>query len=456
MLPRKNCVCAVLHGILHCIIMRMTSFLKCTSRVLPILVACILVLMPFHAFLSVWVSQLVSHYTAVRLWKEFLLVVLTIGAGAFVSRNAKIRRLLWRSWLVRLMVAYLVLQIVGGLVAYAVHTVSLIALGYGLISNMRFFVFFLAVVVTAHRAPLLRDKWQQLLLWPLAIVVAIGLLQYFILPYDFLKHFGYGNATIFPYEDINSNLHYIRVMSTLRGANPLGAYLVAMISLLCAWRRPRQWWWYALLSGSLIVLVLTFSRGAWIGLACSLALFAVAYLGNRVIHIRFAVGSALVLGMAVGIGFGLYRNTTFQNIFLHTQSHSVVQTTSNQGHESALQHGLADAIHEPLGRGPGTAGPASVYNTGHQSRIAENYFIQIAQETGWVGLALFVVVNSIVGAMLWIRRRDPLAFGLCLGLVGLSVVNFFSHAWADDTLAYLWWGLAAIALAPAILQPEAE
>jgi hypothetical protein len=23
-----------------------------------------------------------------------------------------------------------------------------------------------------------------------------------------------------------------------------------------------------------------------------------------------------------------------------------------------------------------------------------------------------------------------------------------SHSWADDTLAYLWWGLAGVAMAP--------
>jgi hypothetical protein len=29
----------------------------------------------------------------------------------------------------------------------------------------------------------------------------------------------------------------------------------------------------------------------------------------------------------------------------------------------------------------------------------------------------------------------------------LTVVNLLSHAWADDTLTYVWWGLAGIAMA---------
>ena len=33
----------------------------------------IILLMPFHAFLTVWIASGVDHYTAVRLWKEALL-----------------------------------------------------------------------------------------------------------------------------------------------------------------------------------------------------------------------------------------------------------------------------------------------------------------------------------------------------------------------------------------------
>jgi hypothetical protein len=39
---------------------------------------------------------------------------------------------------------------------------------------------------------------------------------------------------------------------------------------------------------------------------------------------------------------------------------------------------------------------------------------------------------------------------LLASLAGITFVNLLSHAWTDDTLAYLWWGLAGIALAPII------
>ena len=91
------------------------------------------------------------------------------------------------------------------------------------------------------------------------------------------------------------------------------------------------------------------------------------------------------------------------------------------------------------------AGPASVYNP-KRIRIAEDYYIQIGQETGIVGLGLFLAINICVGLRLWQRRSDPLALGLFASFLGLVIVNLFSHAWADPTLAYLWWGLAGIAM----------
>ena len=115
-----------------------------------------------------------------------------------------------------------------------------------------------------------------------------------------------------------------------------------------------------------------------------------------------------------------------------------------------MRNGLGDVAGEPLGRGVGTAGPASVYN-GSKVRIADNYYIQIAQEIGWLGLIVFLAINFLVLRELWLKRSENLALILLVSFVGLTAVNLVSHAWTDHTLAYIWWGLAGIALAPVIL-----
>lgn len=425
---------------------------------LTMIVAIIIALMPFHAFLTVWFSQLFGHYTAIRLWKEVLLLVLICGGLFQLACDAPLRQRFLSSWIVRLIGAFLAVQVVGGAVAYALHAVTLKALGYGLISDTRYGIFFLAVWLAVAKVPSFKKRWQHLVIWPLVVVVLIGLMQYFILPYDVLKHFGYNSTTIFPYEDINSNLRYIRIMSTLRGANPLGAYLATILCVVIALRRVRAWWWYGLMTGGLMALVLTFSRGAWIGFASGSAVLVVAYMPfrSRRWQLRLGIAGAVLVVACIGTFVFVHHNAALQNIFLHTEATSAIKTTSNGGHASALAQGLHDVVREPFGRGTGTAGPASVYNTGHPARIAENYYIQIAQETGWIGLALFLAMNIAADIALWRRRDNPLALGLCAGLVSASFMGLLSHVWADDTLAYIWWGLAAVALAPAILQTKAE
>jgi hypothetical protein len=409
-------------------------------RLLAGIILAVIVMVPFHALLTVWAASGVGHYTWLRLWKARLLGLL---------KTPKLRRQLQASLLVRLSCLYIAVIILWALVAYAFHAVTLKAAAYGVLSDTRLLVFFLAVLVVASLTPILHKRWRAAVVIPAMIVIIIGLLQYFVLPYDVLKHFGYNQNTIYPYEDINHNINYMRVMSTLRGANPLGAYLLLVISLLLAlWARTKKQWQLAILpAAALLVLVLTFSRGAWIGMVVATA--TVIFVSFKSARWRrpsllAAVGLVVVAGISLAV---LRHNTAFQNAFFHTDEHSTIATSSNEGHSSALKSGLKDLALHPLGHGPGSAGPASVYNGPRAPRIAENYFIQIGQEAGWLGFVLFIAINVFLGRELWLRRDQPLALGLFAALIGLSIVNLLSHAWTDDTLAYLFWGLAGIALA---------
>jgi O-antigen ligase/polysaccharide polymerase Wzy-like membrane protein len=411
----------------------------------------VLLLTPLHAFLTVWGSSLIGHYTALRLWEEVLLLVCILGAIYLVIVDQKIRSQTLTRRLVRLILLYIFVVLLWGAVAYAQHNVTAKALGYGLIVDLRFPIFFLISWVIAARTSRLHNSWQKLVLWPAVVVIVFGLLQILVLPHDFLSHFGYGPKTIASYETINHNSRYIRIMSTLRGADPLGAYLLVPLSVLAVLlaNKWRQWKLLILFLVGLIVLYFSFSRGAWAGLV--LSLLVICLLDRRLKNYRnklLLIGSAVIVVIAV-VGFSLRHNSYIQNIVLHTQSHSAVTTTSDQGHVSALRGGIHDIIHQPLGHGPGTAGPASVYNN-NKARIAEDFYIQIGQEMGWLGLALFLLINIGVGYLLWLRRSEPLALALFASFVGLIAVNLLTHAWADDTLAFVWWGLAGIALAPKV------
>jgi hypothetical protein len=440
--------------------MRASALKYFIISLLASLVSIIIVLMPFHGFLTVWASSLVGHYTLLRLWKEVLLVICGLGAVYLIIVDAKVRSHTLTRRLVQLIIAYAAWLGIRSLFALLNHSVTHKALAYGLLIDLRFILFFLIAWAVALRTTQLPAQWQRLLLWPAYAVIGFALLQALVLPHAILSHFGYNKlTTIPPFETINNNPNYIRVMSTLRGANPLGAYLLLPISLLSVYvvtppKRNRSH--VVVLLAALAALFFTFSRSAWIGALISMAIIAGLrakwhWASPKLIG---AAGVVLVLILVFG-AVGLRHNARFENIFLHTQDHSTSAVSSNQGHISALRGGVHDLLHQPFGRGPGTAGPASLYNN-NQGRIAENFFVQIGQETGWIGLILFLLINAGVGYLLWLRRADPLALSLFAALIGLSFINLLSHAWADDTITYVFWGLAGIALAQSATKQDSS
>ena len=345
-----------------------------------------------------------------------------------------------------LIIGYGVLNVVIGLIAYRTKNVTAKALGYGLIVDTRFLLFFIVSWVAAIASSFLRKHWLLIVLWPAAVVSTFGLLQAFVLPQDFLKHFGYGPTTIPAYQTINHNQKYIRIQSTLRGVNPYGAYLVVITSFISALlvRVRRAWLEVVLLIASLLTLVYTFSRSAWIGSFVGIAFIVVIGLYKTKFFSRLVIATVVFALIIVAL-VATNHSTRLQNIIFHTQTNSTIKSSSDQGHLSGLESGLKDIYHQPLGGGVGTAGPASAYNP-KRMRIAENYYIQIGQETGVIGLGLFVAINIGVGTRLWQRRNHALALGLLASFLGLIVVNMLSHAWADPTLGYLWWGLTGIAM----------
>jgi hypothetical protein len=421
------------------------------------ILAVMLVLLPFHATLTVWVSSFASHYTLLRLWKEILLLLLVPLAVVVLWRVPKLRHQLEIGWLFWAIVFYALLHILLGGLALMKHQVTLTAFADAVILNLRFLLIFLLALVFATQSEWLKIHWRQLLLWPAAAVVTFGLLQIFVLPVDFLRHFGYGVSTIMPFETVDQKLSYVRIQSTLRGANPLGAYLVLIVgALVVALLRKRlvlskRVSGLLFLLGSLLVLGATYSRSAYLGLFVTVLalLWVVAHQAQKR---RWVVGGlTIVCVLLAGVFVGFRDNDRFQNTFFHSDEHSASLASSNASRGSAMLDGLHDVVTEPFGKGPGTAGPASAHNTQDAPRIAENYYLQIGQEVGWLGIALFVAISYMVVKRLWRRRADPLARTLLVSFFGISLINLMSHAWTDDTLSLIWWGFAGVALAPAIL-----
>jgi O-antigen ligase len=419
-------------------------------KILAIVFTFILVILPFHEFLTTWVGSNFGHLSLFRVWKEILIYLAIIPVSYLVYKNKRLLNWLRKEPIFILITAYSVLVLGMGIWAYASGRANSFSALDGILIDTRFLVFFILILVVSCYSDFIRKHWQEIIVWPAMLVVFFGILQLF-LPINFLSHFGYGANTIPAYSTVDQSLQYRRIQSTLRGANPLGAYLVLVIPVLFIAIRKRLYPRLLAIFLSVIVLYFTYSRSAYVGLALSLAVLlylSISTKNYKKIYWSLLVG-AVVISAALIVGFR--NNQRVQNVFFHTDSTSKAATSSNAQRASALETGLRQVEKQPFGGGTGTAGPASEHNK-YPARIAENYYVQIAQEVGWIGLVIFLAINVLVGLKLWSNRNDGLSRVLLATLIGLTFVNFVSHAWADDTLSLIWWGIAGVALAPAILK----
>jgi O-antigen ligase len=277
----------------------------------------------------------------------------------------------------------------------------------------------------------------------------LAVLQVSVIPKDFLAHFGYNKyTTIAPYATVDNKPNVLRAFATMRGPNTLGAYLLIPLAFAFYFVCKRQKLAISAtaLAVGLLALLLTGSRSAWIGavVLCGLVLLYVLP------HQRLVVWAKRVaIPVIVGLGLLLWAAMSVPAIRLaifHSSAEDenpALLAGSTDAHWQATFKGIAYIAAHPLGTGPGSAGPASFYNKKAAPLISEDYYIQIGEEVGILGLLLFVGINILVAKQL-LKAKNPTAFLLFASFVGLSIISIFLHGWADDPTAMTWWTLAGL------------
>lgn len=293
---------------------------------------------------------------------------------------------------------------------------------------------------------------------------------------------------------------FCRIQSTLSGPNQLGAYLLLLFPLL--WMRLRKAEIYSVerfflgivLLGGAFVFLMTWSRSAWIGVIAMLAgvfvlqahrplvatgalslfglgttaLFAPVFSITpwdawKPVSLAFAsisIISLIVLtignlkkrwffqGMGLVFTFLLswlvavrfFFDTFFWNILL--------RPSSSQGHWERWKDGAEYMLQYPLGLGLGDAGPASARfaNLGETGFLPESWYLQVGLESGFLGLALFLIILILLGRSLFLAKND-LARAMLFSLIGISAAACFLHTWESSVVSYSFAILAAVGLA---------
>jgi O-antigen ligase len=241
-----------------------------------------------------------------------------------------------------------------------------------------------------------------------------------------------------------------RITGTAVDPNSFAGFLMVVLVLLVAQgaaRRPLLPRPLAALAAAPVALclLLTYSRATWIGAACGVLFVAV--LRYRWLLPPLGLGGAAVLALGIGAAY-------IERLILGLQLRDPATRLRLAEYRNAL-----DIIreHPVFGVGFGAA-PSIDLQTGVSS-----VYLTIAERTGLLGLALYLLVLSLLARQLWPALRRPAARATPEGEAALALSGALAAAVATGVLDHyffnigfshmvaLFWGLAALALLAARL-----
>lgn len=399
--------------------------------------------LPFYLPIAVLAASNFGSIYVLSAWKELILLALILLLikpilGLVRGKDSTVR-------LLNISIAlYVCLSLL-----YIVRADSLFEFVGGFLFSTRFLLFFIVAQILATRVERFPERIKRIILISGTVLAGIAVLQALVLPPTFLQHIGYEPIGIetpgFPpsVTTLGEVDDFIRPQATLRGPNPLGAFLVLPFCLLLLKLADKKGRDIKTFGAWLLVgaaLLFTFSRSAWlaafIGTAGSLLyVYRSGFIGIKKSYVLTAV--ALTIFTAV-----VALNNKTVRLIVFREDTVTSKSVSDDTRSSLTREAWSDVTQNPLGRGPGNAGPVSVLDTNDRGRIAENYFLQVAQETGWLGLLLFVTIHGLLLKKLWELRKNNLAMLAFATLCGFIVANLTLHTWADETVSIMWWSFA--------------
>ena len=406
--------------------------------------AFVLISMPVHAFVSTWGGTSIGPLWLWKSWKDLLLAIVGLVVLVYALWKREFREALLRDRLVWTVLALVVLVLVSGGVYRGVNGQN--ATFAGVAMDVRYLLgAAVAYVVMRFGTRVRFVQWRRYVVGVGVGLAVLGALQVFVLPLEFLSSFGYDkHVTIAPYTLIDDNPNAPRAFATLSGPNDYGAFLLLplVLAVIAARKRPLAWLAVLAIAGGVY---LSGSRSAWLGALVALGIYLFAESKRRFTPgtlWKFAVMGVVAFGCVVSLA--LVIPAVRLQVFHSSPGDSSLAEGSTDAHWQATLAGLKRVATQPLGCGPGCAGPASFY--GPTPKISENYYVQLAEEYGVVGLGLWVWLVVVVVRRLWDDRSRTLSVVLLASFAGLSVIGLWLHVWADDPVSLTWWILAGSVL----------
>lgn len=244
-----------------------------------------------------------------------------------------------------------------------------------------------------------------------------------------------------------------RAFSIIGSPNIMGSLLIMGAPALAAlaYDKEKPVWLKLLCWAGVMILcvgtLVTFSRGAWFGLAIAATLFLLLCDRKMVLF--------LLLGVAVVLLF--VPEVANRILYLFTPEFQAATNTGGRAIRWATGLSLLQSSNPFLGFGLGRFGGAIAMQNqiieGLDYFYLDNYYMKTLVEMGYLGLGSFIILLlcTVVSAARTIfkRHRDrlqPRAIGLLCGMIGVLAHCYFENIFEEPYMAAYFWGFAAVIL----------
>lgn len=259
-----------------------------------------------------------------------------------------------------------------------------------------------------------------------------------------------------------------RVFSLTGSPNIFGSLIVLaapMLAGLMYYCTSTRWklFYLAATGAACLCILFTFSRGAWIGLAVAVVLFAF-YADKRLLLLM----TTAIAGILVAVP-----SITSRLTYLFTTDYAEASAIGGRALRWQVGHDLLMENSPWLGFGLGRFGGAVAMNNKLLDETEtfryfymDNYYLKTMVEMGYVGLIFFLLVLAVLavtglraisrsgGGFIPAEGRDPLtrnagnpkmmSAGIFAGLAGVLTHCFFENIFEEPYMMAYFWGLAAL------------
>jgi cell division protein FtsW (lipid II flippase) len=161
-------------------------------------------------------------------------------------------------------------------------------------------------------------------------------------------------------------------------------------------------------------------------------------IAKRLNHIM-AISSVVVILVVISIiGLKLYNSEKYKYYVTHGTSTSLRTEQIQRVWRDKNEIGL-------LGRSMGTAGPSSQNRLdGGPNHWSENIYLDIFEETGLVGLVLYLALIIAILIELAYNFSDPMNKSAVLIIVSFALMGFFINIYTGQIGIFLVWLLSGL------------